>query len=612
MNYSIIGTAGHIDHGKSSLIKALTGFWGDESKEEKRRGITIDLSFSYLKSESKTIGFIDVPGHEKLTSTMICGAYSFDACLVVIDANEGVMPQTKEHLHVLNFLGKKECVVALSKCDLCNEEQIKMQKEAIKKEFKSYENLILNSIVITSIKDDKSINNLKDKLLNLPNPKRDEKGVLRYFVDRAFSVKGHGVVVTGTLFEGALSEGQKVWVSESEKLCEVKTLQVHEQKVKDAHARQRVAINLNKIKLENIKKGMQITQKGYIRGFKSVDIYLACIKGKTLPHNAEVALHVGSRKINGTLLQMRNDEKFEKGFCTFNADDSLIYSVFKDRCIVSLNGEVIAGGEVINPISDPIKKRDKLPILNNLKDDDFLSAFLALTHKHVNGFGLVCAYQRFGLKHEASLSYLRQNDEIFVDEKALIVYPKEALNKVENIILDIYAKNPHALISEKSLSLKYRWVSENLALKALEKLQKNSFLKVVNGVWIKEGIDSKKLQNTLQNRIFHTLEEGGFSPLAPYNIYDNLDIDRKTGDNALKALTRAKKVVRLEHNFFITSDILVNAMTLCRNIIKTNGYVDIKSLKEKLPLSRKYLIAYLEYLDKFDDIGKDGVKRVMR
>ncbi len=166
MKYSIIGTAGHIDHGKSSLIKELTGFWGDESKEEKRRGITIDLSFSYLKSGDKTIGFIDVPGHEKLTSTMISGAYSFDGCLIVIDAKEGIKPQTKEHLNVLNFLGQKSCIVALSKCDLVDAKQIQKQTRLIQYEFEKYENLTLASIVLTSIKDKQSIENLKTKLLS--------------------------------------------------------------------------------------------------------------------------------------------------------------------------------------------------------------------------------------------------------------------------------------------------------------------------------------------------------------------------------------------------------------------------------------------------------------
>lgn len=598
MNYSIIGTAGHIDHGKSSIIRALNGFWGDESDEEKRRGITIDLSFSYLKTPQKTLAFIDVPGHEKLTSTMISGAFGFDGCMVVIDVNEGIMPQSKEHLRVLDLLHVKQCIVVLSKCDLSDKQSINACEISVREEIKKYENLNIISFLKVSIYDEESIKDLKSALLNLPQRKEDKKGIFRCYIDRIFSIKGAGVVVTGTINEGEINLGEKIWISDISKQSEIKNIQIHEKEEKSAFIYQRVALNLTKIDKNQLKKGMLLTKKGYLRGFKNIDISLKTTK--PLPHNAKITFHLGSKKVNGKVLHVKDN------FSVFISQEN-IYAVFDEKFIISYKGEVIGGGRVLNPINDPIKKLKKIPILKALDKKDFKSAFLLLCKAHKKGFGLISAYQRFGLSHEKALEFLRQNQEIFLDEIALIAYPKTTIKEVENLILNIYTKNPYALISEKSL--KHKWISQNLALKALKNLQIEKKIEFVKGVWIKSGIDTKNLEQTIQNKILKIIKENTTSPPSPYNIYDSLDIDRKSGDNALKSLTKSKKVIRLEHNFFISSEVLTKVMDLCREIIKNDGYVDIKNLKEKLNLSRKYLIAYLEYLDKFDDITKDGTKR---
>lgn len=613
MKYSIIGTAGHIDHGKSSLIKALNGFWGDESKEEKRRGITIDLSFSYLKSDEKTLAFIDVPGHEKLTSTMISGAFSFDACLLVIDASEGIMPQTKEHLEVLNFLHVKTCIVALSKCDLSDEKTITHQEQNIKDEFKKYPNLELHELVQTSINDENSIEKLKAILFALPQKQRkSENEVFRYYIDRVFNVKGFGTVSTGTILNGQIALNDKIWISQLEKFTQIKSIQIHNKPSESAHAHQRVALNLSKLKSDELKRGMLLTQKGYIRGFKNIDIFLECKEGKSLPHNQEVILHLGSEKINGTLLHINTEDEFKKGITTFVSSEDDIYCIYEDKCIISANGDIVAGGFVVNPINDPIKKKNKIPILKNLASRNFKEAFLALCHIHKKGFGLISAYQRFNLSHEQILDILKDVEGIFLDKKALVAYPSEMIQETEKIVEDIFKKNPYALISDKSLNLKHKWLSQNLALKAIQNLQEQKKIIFTNGVWAKAGINPKSLEENVQNKIYSIITEGGVSPLAPYNIYDMLDLDRRSGDNAMRSLTKSQKVVRLEHNFFVNNQVLTEVMKQCRQIIKEEGYVDIKNLKDRLKLSRKYLIAYLEYLDMFEDISKQGTKRVVR
>ncbi len=596
MRYIIIGTAGHIDHGKSSIVKELTGFWGDESKEEKRRGITIDLSFSYLKNNDTTLAFIDVPGHEKLISTMISGAFGFDMSLVVIDANEGIMPQTKEHLSVLSYAGVSECIVALSKCDLASKEQIQTQMKAVQEELKNY-NIKPKAILPTSIHDKNSIEKLKEVLFSLEPSKAHEDGVFRCYIDRAFNIKGAGLVITGSIAEGKVNIGDRLWVNEKQKFCEVRNIQVHEQNTQSAIKGQRVALNLTGI--SDIQKGMQLSKKGYLRGFKTIDIVL----DKPLKHNLKVSFCVGSKKVNGKVLHL------EDRYASFVSEEEL-FCKFEDRFVLLQNGSVIGGGKILNPITDPIKKAKKLPILKALEQREFKTAFTLLTKAHKKGFGMISSYQRFGLAHEQILDIVKELDGVFLDEESLVVYPKTAVEFAKELIVKIFEKNPHALISPNSI--KHKWISKNLALKALEHLKEQDKVTTVNGLWAKQGVDAKNLKQNIENKIYSIITEGGVSPLAPYNIYDELDVDRKVGDDALKKLTKAKKVVRLEHNFFISSEVLSKVMSMCRQIITTNGYIDIKILKEKLSLSRKYLIAYLEYLDKYEDVVKVDTKRVFK
>lgn len=610
MKYQIIGTAGHIDHGKSSLIQALSGFWGDTTDEEKRRGITIDLSFSYLKSDTKTLAFIDVPGHENLVSTMIGGAYGFDIALVVIDINEGIMPQTKEHLEVLNFLHVSQVVVALTKIDLASDETIEKNKNSILDTLKHYANLTIQDVCLVSIHDMTSIDTLKNSLLNLPSSTHKDRDVFRYYIDRVFNIKGTGVVVTGTVLEGKVEQNERVWISELAREVKVKNIQIHEHEEKRATINQRAALSLSNIQHEELKKGMLLTKKGYIRGFKKIDLFLKTVEGRALPHNANISLHVGSLKINGNLLHVKADEKFKEGFSSFSSSEPMFF-VYGDRCVVTYKGDIVAGGEVMSGIYDPIKKRYKIPLLQTLKQKDFTKAFEILSQNHKRGFGLISAYQRFGLSHEEALLQAKELDDVFIDEKALTIYQKEAQKSVQEMIVGIFGKNPYALISSTSLSLKNKWISQNLAEYILKKVAHDGEIIKQDGVYIKNGIDLNELTKKVEEQIFDMVKEGGVAPLAPYNIYDTLDIDRKTGDSAFKKLTASKKVVRLSHNLFVSFEVLSKMMEHFRVLIRENGFIDIQSLKKHYPLSRKYLIAYMEYLDRFDDIRKDGIKRFL-
>jgi len=202
-------------------------------------------------------------------------------------------------------------------------------------------------------------------------------------------------------------------------------------------------------------------------------------------------------------------------------------------------------------------------------------------------------------------------EAIFVDEKGLVLYPLEIKEELKRIVQAIYAKNAYALLSANSLSLKLKWASVALVESVLQQLCDEGMLDFVNGVYKNAKIDIDNIETLVEDRIYDIILKAEFTPDAPYNIYDELDIDRKMGDDALKSLTRSKKVVRLEHNLFVTTIALSAMMAHLREIMRTQNGIDIKTFKEHFEMSRKYLVAYLDYLDNFNDVKKEGDKRVL-
>jgi len=609
MKHIIVGTAGHVDHGKTALIEALTGFAGDTLEEEKKRGITINLSFSNLVNENTNVAFIDVPGHEKLLKNMIAGAFGFDAAMVVIDANEGVMPQTNEHLEILNLLHVKSIIIALTKSDLVSKEKIEQRKEEITEYFKTFSHLGLKAIVPVSIYEKESIQNLRDELFSIPIIEKPSNGLFRYYIDRSFSLAGVGTVVTGTVLDGTVKVGEKVFAPELGKEIIVRNLQVHEKDTESALSSQRTAINLQNAKVA-LKKGTLLCKKGFIRGFESVDVWVEGISNQKVKHNTKVMLFIGTKQVETKVLLYNNESETSAGFAKLQFDKK-IFLVHNEPFIICSSGRTIGGGRVLNPINDPIKKKVKMPLLEALKIDDFKTAFEILVSTHKRGFGLISSNQRFGLNHEEALKIAETIEDVFVDEKGLVLYPIAIKQELNDKINAIYEKNEYALLSANSLALKIKWASETLLSDVLKDIVKSGKLEFKDGIYKNPNIDVNNVDKVIEEKMHSILQNEGFMPTAPYNIYDELDIDRKMGDDALKRLTKARKVVRLAHNLFVTTENLSTIMTRLREIMKTKGYVDISSFREHYDMSRKYLVAYLDHLDLYDDVKKDGMKRVM-
>lgn len=611
MNYSIVGTAGHVDHGKTALITALTGFEGDTLEEEKRRGITINLSFSSMQNDKTNVAFIDVPGHEKLLKNMIAGAFGFDAALVVVDANEGMMPQTKEHLEILNLLHVKHILIALTKKDLATPEMLEQRKFEIVEHFKHLSHLHLLEIIPVSIYDATSIETLRKALYALPYVPKKSNGLFRYYVDRSFSIAGAGTVVTGTVLDGTIKVGEKLYAPELEKEFVIRNLQVHDTDVPLALSSQRTAINLQSAQKTSFEKGVLLCKKGFIRGFDVADVWIEGIGGHTLKHNAKINLFVGTKQVEARILFLEGEESMEKGFAKLQFSKPL-FLVYDEPFIVCASGRTIGGGRILNPINDPMKKKLKLELLKALNEKNFKVAFTLLVGMHKRGFGLISSNQRFGLNHDEAKAIAKEMEGIFVDEKGLVLYPLETQKELEAIIKAIYTKNTYALLSANSLSLKLKWASASFIESVLKTLCEKNILAFHNGVYKNPNIDVDNIETMIEERIYDIISKAHYTPDAPYNIYDELDIDREMGDNALKSLTRAKKVVRLEHNLFIATTHLSAIIAKMREIMRTENGIDIQSFRNHFEMSRKYLVAYLDYLDQFDDVKKEGHRRFLR
>ncbi len=601
MKNIIIGTAGHIDHGKTALIKALNGFDGDELKEEIERAITINLSFSNLKIASsvatKNIAFIDVPGHENLIKTMISGAYQMDAAMLVIAANEGVKAQSIEHLMVLRFLGVRDVILVINKCDLVEPQTAQNALNSAFNAIKDIGDLRVIKSFFVSAKSGDGVSALKEFLAQIPPKKHDINGLFRFYIDRVFSKKGFGCVVTGGVLRGSISVGDEVLCLQSGERLNIRAIQMHNSSADMASAPSRAALNLNG-KTQKIRVGQILSKAGFYRGFSLVDCEIA----GEIKHNSQVILCVGSAQIAAKAARLN------ERFYSFKLNEEAFLE-FGERFVLLAGGRVVGGGRVLNAVSEPMKKGAKIALLEALAVSDFKSAFGMLTQAHAHGFGLISSQQRFNIKTADAIKIAKSlsGDGVYVDERSACVYGSKAARDIEEFIDFIISKNPRAMMSANSLNLKMSWASVGLINMVLNDLKMREVLDSQNGVFIKKGVDFNTAFNEVQSEIFKMIDK--MTPESPYNIYDALDIDRASGDEALKQLTSANKAARLAHNLFISQNELNKVMAKIRQIIDCKGAIGVGELKAELMISRKYAIAFLEHLDRFGDIIRDGDKR---
>jgi selenocysteine-specific elongation factor len=627
----IVGTAGHIDHGKSTLIEALTGTHPDRLEEEKRRGITIDLGFAFLEDEGVRYGFVDVPGHERFVKNMLAGASGIDLVLLVIAADELIKPQTREHFDICRLLGVQRGVIALTKSDLTDSDTRELARMEIE-EFVKGTFLANAPIIEVSAKTQLGLQELKAALREAAREIR-AKDTGRYFrlpIDRSFAVKGFGSVVTGTLFSGHVAAGDEVELLPSGKLLRVRGLQTGGKSVERAEAGQRTAVNLAGIEHTAIQRGMVLSSPGRLRTTRRVDVRLELLPGApALKHRAQVHFHAGTLETTGEVYLLGTRELGPGGSALAQIrlqDDSVL--VRGDRFIVRQFSPVvtIGGGVVLDPLARRFTAKDTgraqfLATLEMGSSDDILRA---MAERHILGIaaeeiivrtGWIGAEIRSATKTLADKKLVRivSNEPLILIAEALFA---EIGKKLQARVERFHKENPllpGITREELKASLGRRVRPETFAA-ALQLLLEQKRI-TLQGEFIKKAgteITLAPEEARAQEQITQAFAKAGLAVPSVKEVLVQLKIETARAERLLQILLREKVLVRVSADLIFHRDALNVLSGLLAQYKKSKGdRIGVPAFKELTGITRKYAIPLLEYLDRQRLTRRAGDERVI-
>ena len=633
----VLGTAGHIDHGKSSLVLALTGTDPDRLAEEKQRGITIELGFARLDLPDGTkLGVVDVPGHERFVRQMIAGSTGIDLALLCIAADDGVMPQTVEHLAVLELLGIRTCVVALTKTDLVDEEWALFMAEEVRGRLAGTP-FAEAEIVPVSSRTGAGLPELRSALSRAARTTRRAKAGtrLRLPVDRVFSIKGAGTVVTGTLWSGSAQVGDEVEVLPSGLRTRVRSVQVHGAPVERAEAGHRVALNLNAVSVDEVRPGDFLAAPGAASATDRFDASLSYLgvpgKGKPLASGARVHVAHGTREVTGRVLLMDGRESLaagERAYAQVRLDEPLPVA-WRDRFVVRSYSpvHVIGGGEVLR--ARPRRTTTLAPgaaeLLDALRAGDEAavarSAF-ALAAAPVTAAELAALS---GLEEDAAARELEAlaagNAAVrlggdggrAVRYAAASVLQKQR-SAIENALLKFHAENPSATGISKD-ALRARCLPR-LDASCFDALLDDAVARgqaVVDGGEAshpKAGAGARKLEEQAAARLRETLAAAAGAPPSTSELVATSGLDASLVHRVLGGLEKQGLVRRIGADFYFDATALAAFEQAVRARL-ADGPATAAELKDAMGTSRKYAIPLLEFFDAQAVTRREGDVRVL-
>lgn len=622
MKNIIIGTAGHVDHGKTALIKALTGRDTDRLQEEKQRGMTIDLGFTYFDLPSGIrAGIIDVPGHEKFIKNMLAGAYGIDIVLLVIAADEGIMPQTKEHIDILSFLGIKNGIVVITKCDMVDDEWLNMMKDDIKKGL-SYTFLKDAPVAVVSSVTGEGINQLikliDEKAQNFQ--KEIWEGIYRLPIDRIFSVAGFGTVVTGTLVSGMIKIGDKVMIYPDMSESRVRNLQVHDKDVKEAYAGQRTAINLANINTDKLKRGDVIAPPGAIEPSDIIDVRLSLLKSSKIIENRDrIRFYTGASETIGRIILLDKSE--------LKAGENAYAQILLENYVSVLNGDyfvirtyspmiTIGGGIIL--VSNPLKhKRFKNDVIEELKKIEKFGMDFLIEKKISNS---ILPVDFSEIERIAGISNLEKiinsNPSIIkLDKNGIIyLYHKETFNKVcenaKNILAQYHKNNPlrEGMPKEEFKSKIFKDFKSNLNEFIVELMVEEKIIKI-RGQFVSlwgYNIVLTPEQETIKNEIMKVYENAGYNVPKPTEFPDYKKVAA-----VFEYLINEGRLIKINEEIFLTENNFLKAKDILTNYLKENKEITLAIYRDLLKTSRKYAVGILEYFDSIKLTKKVGDIRIL-
>lgn len=616
MKRVIIGSAGHVDHGKTSLIKALTGVDCDRLKEEKERGLTIELGFTSLKLPSGAqLGIVDVPGHIKFLKHMLSGASGIDLVLLVVAADEGVMPQTIEHTLICELLGVNKGIVALTKIDLAPQELIEIAISEVRDFlsttiFKGSPIIPVSSVTGQGIKA--LINTIEQQL---PFVKEKEvTGIPILPIDRVFTIKGFGTVVTGTLLRGKIIEGQDVEILPSDQQARIRGLQVHSKGVKVALAGMRTAVNLQGISKQSISRGQWLVPRG---GFKPTKVIDAKITLKRKPKKGEIRLYIGTAEVTGFM----NIYKVEgQDVARIRLKDKILAS-FEDRFILREVSQAvtIGGGIVLNPYP---RRRFSGDVIIDLLCSEWDKRVLGVVKdagiKGISKSEICSIFSFTGPELGEAIDSLISREEIvcFDSKNNIFVSPiyiaklKKTIKKVASAFHDKYPSCP-GISKEHLRSSTADGIDPKLFHRVfLDLVKKGEIEDIGSSIRIK-GFTPTLGHNLedLSNKVYDVLDRSGFEPPAVDTLASSLGTQPKDIYEVLGFMGRDSKVVKIKENIYLTDRFADELKTKVNTFLMENQTLSPVDMKAIVGVSRKYAIPYLEYLDRIRFTIRVGNKR---
>jgi|Deesub1362B_J571_1020462.scaffolds.fasta_scaffold00011_80 selenocysteine-specific elongation factor len=606
--YIILGTAGHIDHGKSALVKALTGIDPDRLKEEKERGITIDLGFAYLRySDGIVVGIVDVPGHERLVKNMLAGAGGIDLLLLVVAADEGVMPQTKEHLAICNLLGIKSGIVVVTKIDLVDKEWLQLVIDDIK-EFIKGTFLEGADILPVSSKTGENIPLLKDKIheYSLKVSTKPAEGVFRLPIDRVFTLKGFGTVVTGTAVSGRLAVDDKVEILPAGIHTKARTLQSHGTPIKYAIAGQRVAINLHAVEKEDLKRGDMVLTPDIFRPTQAVDVKLHLLRdAPELKNKSPVHFHLYTSETVGRVI-LYDKETLKPGetcYAQIRLQSPVVASA-GDRFVIRRFSpvETIGGGIILDPYPKKRKKKEGIEDLivyekGNLKE----KLSMKVLKSGLKGIPLntLKGWINTTTKDTEKAIDNLKNERVILQYDGSLIH-REIYEKLKVKILDtlrrFHKNNPLKSGMEKETLRSLFGLPHSIFDGILSLTQETEVEKdIIRLRDFKVALTDRYRQ--IRDETLRLLTERAYQPLSREELAEYFSLKTGEVDDILKLMVEEGVLKRINDTFYLTKEHYDEMLRRLRNFFQKKDRMTVGEFRDLLNTSRKYALPFLEHLD---------------
>jgi len=630
----ILGTAGHIDHGKTSLIKAMTGIDTDRLKEEKERGITIELGFAALDLPSgQHLGIVDVPGHEKFVKNMVAGATGIDIVIMVIAADEGVMPQTREHMEICTLLDVQHGLIAMTKTDLVDEEWLELALEDIR-EFSQGTFLENSPILPVSSATGQGIPELIGALDEIAGriPARKPSGLFRLPIDRVFTMKGFGTVITGTLVSGKVEVGETIMIYPSGITSKVRGIQVHNQSANSAEAGMRTAINFQGLDKTAVMRGEVLSTPGALTPTYMVDVsfhYLASNQ-RPLKNRTLARFHTGTSEVLGHLILLEQEE-LPPGQTTVAQLrlDSPVALVREDHFVVRSYSPVrtIGGGKVLNPIPQK-HKRLKPEVNRGLQQltENEPESIIAFHIEQAGHSGVSFSHLKImtnlpDKQLENHLQHLMSQKKIIQMDRESRIFVHQTTfetlkQKISQHLGNYHSANPlKAGMPKEELKSKFPLLGDsklfNLVLNQMIKdqqiVQEEKTVRLAS-----HQVSLGRDQADIRDKIIAIYREGGLQPPYFRDVVKELAVSPAHAKDVLMLLIEEGKIVKTKDDLYFYAAAVDALKRKLVEFLKANGEIDTPRFKEMTGVSRKYVIPLIEYFDTSNVTLRVGDSRKLR